>query len=231
MKIMNLSLSQVALIVPAIMAGTAISFLSCGDKTTDDYGVFDVYGRVVYRPPLFASSAEFYIYNNGQAVTGAFITVGENVVPLVDTSSGYYSLPLQIEMGDTLEYSVSSEFGSLYGNLIIPDTAQIIRPLESDTLLFGSDFSASWQRASGADGYYSYLENQAGFVAVVTETHFDTTAILPGDGFFESGFDRFWLETLNGYFVGRVAPDGRIFPCGVVGSAASFREVYIDFAR
>ncbi len=213
------------------MAGIAISLLSCGDKTTEDYGVFDVYGRVVYRPPLFASSAEFYIYNNGQAVTGAFITVGGNIVPLVDTSSGYYSLPLQIEMGDTLEYSVSSEFGSLYGNLIIPDTAQIIRPLESDTLLFGSDFSASWHRAVGADGYYSYLENQAGFVAAVTETYFDTTAILPGENFFGSGFDIFWLEALSGNIIRGITPDGRIFPRGVVGSAAGFREVYIDFVR
>lgn len=213
------------------MAGIAISLLSCGDKATDDYGVFDVYGRVVYRPALFASSAEFYIYNNGEAVTGAIITVEEDVIPLVDSASGYYSLPLEIEIGDTLEYSVSSEFGSLYGNLIIPDTAQIIQPLEGDTLLFGLDFPASWQRASEADGYYSYLENQAGFVAAVTEIYFDTTAILPGEYFFESGFDIFWLEALSGNIVRGVTPGGRILPRGVVSSAASFREVYIDFAR
>lgn len=228
---MDFSPRQVASISLLVIAGTVIGFLACGDKATEDYGVFDVYGRVVYRPPLFTSSAEFYIYSNGRAVTGAIIMIEDNSIPLIDTSSGYYSLPLQIEIGDTLEYSVSSEFGSLYGNLIIPDTAQIIRPLESDTLLFGSDFSASWQRASGADGYYSYLEYQGGVVAAVTETYFDTTAVLPGAGFLESGFDRFWLETLNGSVVRGVTPGGRIFPRGVVGSAAGYREVYIDFAR
>ncbi len=212
------------------MAGTAISLLSCVDETTGSFGVFDVYGRVVYRPPLLSSSAEFYIYNNGEAVTGAIITVAENVIPLVDSASGYYSLPLEIEIGDTLEYSISSQFGSLNDYLIIPDTALITRPLEGDTLLFGLDFSASWQRVSGADGYYSYLENQAGFVAAVAETYFDTTAILPGENFFESGFDIFWLEVLSGSVIREFTPDGRIFPRGVVGSAASFREVFIDFA-
>jgi hypothetical protein len=228
---MNFPRQQIALIALFAVAVTAFGFLACGDKATEDYGVFDVYGRVVYRPPLFMSSAEFYVYSNGQAVIDANIMIEDNIIPLIDTSSGYYTLPLEIEIGDTLEYSISSEFGSLYGNLIIPDTAQIIRPLEEDTLLFGADFSASWQRASGADGYYSYLEYQGGFVAAVTETYFDTTATLPGAGFLESGFDRFWLEALNGSVVRGVTPDGRIFPRGVVGCAAGYREVYIDLAR
>lgn len=228
---MNFPTSQVFLNALLIVALTAIGLLSCAEQATDDYGAFDVYGRVVYRPPLFLSSAEFYVYNNGEAVTAANITVEDYIIPLVDTASGYYSLPLEIEIGDTLEYWVSSEFGSIYGDLVIPDTAQIILPLEGDTLLFGADFSASWQRALGADGYYSYLENQAGFVAEVVETYFDTTAILPGEYFFESGFDIFWLEVLSGDFARGVMPDGRVSPRGVVGSSAGFREVYIDFAR
>ena len=227
---MDFSPTRVTSIALVVMAGTAISILSCADRATDGYDVFDVYGRVVYRPPLYTSSADFHIYSNGEAVTGAIITVEENVIPLVDSASGYYSLLLEIEIGDTLEYSVSSEFGSLYGSVIIPDTAQIIQPLEGDTLLFGLAFPASWQRVSEADGYYSYLENQAGFVAAVTEIYFDTTAILPGEYFFESGFDNFWLETLTGNIVKGFMPDGRILPRGVVGSAASYREVYIDFA-
>lgn len=227
---MNFSSTRVVLVAFLIMTATVTGIFSCGEQATDDYGGFDVYGRVVYRPPLFASSAEFYIYSNGEAVAGANITVEDDIIPQVDTASGYYSLLLEIGIGDTLEYSVSSEFGSLYGILVIPDTAQIIRPLESDTLLFGFDFSASWQRALGADGYYSYLENQAGFVAAVAETYFDTTAILPGEYFSESGFDIFWLEVLSGNFARGIMPDGRIFPRGVVGSAAGFREVYIDFA-
>jgi hypothetical protein len=212
------------------MAASTTGILSCGEEATRDYGSFDVYGRIVHRPPIFVSSAEFYIYSGGEAVADADITVDDDIIPLVDTASGYYRLPLEIEIGDTLQYSVSSVFGLLDGILVIPDTAQIIQPPEGDTLLFGSDFPASWQRIPEADGYYSYLENQAGLVAAVTESYFDTTAILPGEYFSESGFDRFWLEVLRGDFTGGVMPDGRIFPRGVVGSAASFRDVFVDFA-
>ncbi len=228
---MNFSPAQPVSIALVIIAGMAIGLLSCGEETTGAFGFFDVYGRVVYRPAFFGSMAEFYVYSNGVAVTDAIIIVDYITIPLVDTAAGYYGGFMEISIGDTVEYVVDSEFGFLDGIVIIPDTAAIINPSENDTLLFGSDFTAIWQRAVGADGYYTYLENQLGFVAAVTETYFDTTAFLSGSSFIESGFDIFWVEALNGPIIEAMRPDGMRVPYGVVGAAGNFREVYVKFAR
>lgn len=228
---MNFPHTKVVSIALVIIAGMAIGLLSCGEETTGAFGFFDVYGRVVYRPVFYGSIAEFYVYNNGAAVSDAVITVDGLFVPLVDSAEGYYGRLLDIAVGDTLEYSVDSEFGFSDGNIIIPDTVAIIRPAEDDTLLFGADFTATWRRAGGADGYYVYLENQLGFVAAVTETYFDTTVILSGGNFIESGIDIFWVEVLNGSIIEVTRPDGRRVPQGVVGAAGKFRNVYVDFGQ
>jgi hypothetical protein len=228
---MNYSPTLVSLFALLITAGLAVSLLSCGEETTEAFGFFDAYGRVVYRPAFFGSMAEFYVYSNGVAVTDAMIIVDYITIPLVDTAAGYYGGFMEISIGDTVEYSIDSEFGFLDGILVIPDTAVIINPSENDTLLFGSDITATWQRAVDADGYYTYLENQLGFVAAVTETYFDTTATLPGSSFIESGADIFWVEALNGPIVEALRPDGRRVPRGVVGAAGNFREVFVNFAR
>ncbi|MEE9554195.1 MAG: hypothetical protein V3W18_07850, partial [candidate division Zixibacteria bacterium] len=92
-----------------VLLAIACVALSCGDKATDNYGEFDIYGRVVYRPPFVGSMAEFYIYHDGEPATDALITVDSDTIPLVNSLLGHYSKLMMIEMGDTLDYSVDSQ--------------------------------------------------------------------------------------------------------------------------
>jgi hypothetical protein len=214
--------------VLTVLLATACVFLSCGDGIIDGFTPFDIYGRVVYRPPFFGSFAEFYVYHDGQPATDALITVESDTIPLVSERLGHYSKAMAFEMGDTLEYSVESAFGSSQGSLIIPDTTEIISPAQDDTLQFGTEFTSDWRPVISSDGYYVYLENQGGFVALVEESRFDTSAVIPGDEFIEGGADYLWVETLSGDVVKNITPDGRVMPLGVFGAAGNYREVYIS---
>ena len=112
----------------------------------ENRGVFDVFGRIVYRPALLESSADFYLFSEGNAITDALILVGNDTVPINDPSKGFYSLPLDIQIGDTVSYSLSSEEGEVDGFVVIPDTVQIIYPHDYDSLFFGEDFDVVWMQ-------------------------------------------------------------------------------------
>jgi len=202
--------------------------LSCGDKARDGFLPFEVYGRVVWRPPLFGSAAEFYIYHDGQPVTDAQITVGLDTIPLVNAASGYYSKALTIAIGDTLDYSVESPIWSSQGTVVIPDTTEILCPVQNDTLRSGIDFTARWRNVFMASGYFVFIDDQDGLSAEVMESRFDTSAVLPGIEIINGGNKYFWVEVLGGDVLRRTAPDGRILPSGVVGAAGNYREVYIS---
>jgi hypothetical protein len=214
--------------IPVIFAGLLFLSLSCGNSATEEQGQFDLYGRIVYRPLFYGSSAEFFVYSQGSPVTDALITVESDTVPLVNSDEGYYSAPLDVEVGDTLVYSVVSASGSSAGDVVIPDTTSIISPDEGDTLITGFDFSVVWRRATDADGYFVSLENQTGLVAEVVESYFDTTVTVSGENLFTTGTDNLWVETLKGSVSAGVTPFGRKLPWGVYGSAATVREVFVD---
>lgn len=205
--------------------------LTCKDNTVDGFLPFGVYGRLVYNVGLYAPTAEFYIYHGGDAVTDAIITVEADTIPLVNASRGYYSKEMAFATGDTLEYSVSSSFGTSAGSVVIPDTAEIVSPMAGDTLRFGFGFDVDWQRAPWADGYFVYLDNQEGLVAAVTETSFDTSATLSGADMINSGIDNIRVEVLRGQFYRGQTPDDRILPEGVVGAAGNYREIYISLSK
>ena len=205
--------------------------LSCGDKTKDGLLPFEVYGRVVWRPPFYGSDAEFYIYHDGQPATDALIIVRADTVPLVNSALGRYSKGMNIGIGDSLDYSIISQFGSSSGSLFIPDTVEIVSPMAYDTLHFGSDFTAIWHEILFADGYFVYLENQDGFAAAVSEARFDTSAILNGINIANGGIDYLWVETLSGYVIRGITPDGRTLPKGVFGTAGNYREIYVSLSR
>jgi hypothetical protein len=214
--------------VIAILAASFLLSISCGDKATEEQGEFDLYGRIVYRSLLFGSSAEFFVYSQGLPVTDALITVESDTVPLVNGDEGYYYAPLDIFIGDTLSYSVVSASGSSAGDVVIPDTTSIVSPDEGDTLITGFDFSVVWRRTTGADGYFISLENQAGLVAEVVESYFDSSVVVTGENLFITGVDNLWVEVLSGNVSSGVTPFGRRLPWGVFGSAGSIREVFVD---
>lgn len=210
---------------------TACVIFACGDNSTDQYGAFDIYGRIVNRPPEIGSSAEFYLYHDGEPAGDAIILVRNDTIPLAVASQGYYSKQMTIDLGDTLAYSVDSQWGTSSGTVIIPDTAEIIRPLQLDTLLYGSDFTARWREVFTGDGYFAYLQNQSGLVAAVGETRIDTSTTFRGYDIVYGGSDNFWVEVLSGLVVRGVTPDGRTMPKGIFGAAANYREVYISLSR
>jgi hypothetical protein len=201
----------------------------------DTAGAFDVYGRIIYRP--FASTlptAEFHLFHEGKGITDAIITLQysgsptRDTIPLMDSTGGVYSSGFPARIDDTLSYSIKSQYGTQDGIVIIPDSVLIIRPLEFDTLTTGGEFPTIWHRGSSqVDGYFVYLEGQGGFVAAVTISQFDTTNNFSGENVVEIGSDRFWVEAMRGPFSPGVMPNGRIMPKGVVGSAGTFRDVYV----
>jgi hypothetical protein len=137
---------------------------------------------------------------------------------------------INISIGDTVAYSVQSQYGTISGAVFIPDTVSIIYPWANDTLYYGVNFTATWHRNDLADGYFAYLENQDGLVADINELAYDTSSQFSGDYLLNLGGDRFWLETLSGVYDNEIAPNGMNLPLGVVGAAGNFREVYISFA-
>ena len=205
-------------------------FISCGDKSTSPTnGAFDIFGRIVWRPPLIGlTRAEFYIFGNGQPITDAVISVKGNHVPHDTVDISHYSLDLAARIGDTLAYSITSASGTAQGTVIIPDTVNIIRPRQLDTLYTGIPFTAFWHRGVVIEGYYAHLTGQNGLVGQVTVSQIDTTVQFPGENIFNFGADTFWVETLNGLFDQAIAPNGRELPKGVVGAAGNYHLVYVN---
>ncbi len=201
--------------------------LSCGDKVTDDNGGVEIFGRVVYWAPFDSSSAEIFIYNNGDPVNDAIVIIDTDTIPVENSDIGYYFLPLNVNIGDTVNYNLEVDNNLFNGFVILPDTASILHPEDFDSILFNSEYTAEWMRTSMADGYFVFLEEQDGLVAAVAETHFDTSAVLPGGNYLFLGLDRLWVESLNGDFEMGITPRDRVMPKGIVASSANFRDVHI----
>lgn len=214
-----------------VLLATACVVISCGDDIVNGFTPFDIYGRVVYRPPFIGSFAEFYIYHDGEPATDALITVASDSIPLVNSSLGHYSKIMTVEIGDTLEYSIDSQFGSSSGTLVIPDTTGIILPAQYDTLRFGEITTVVWREELSADGYFVYLDDQDGFVAALTDIRVDTSAVLPGTEIVSGGNKNIWVEVLRGDVIRTTTPAGRTLPLGVFASAGNYREVYISLSR
>jgi hypothetical protein len=213
-----------------IAFGCLILSISCSDKSTNGQGPFDIFGRMIFRPFLAGPpTAEFHLYHNGSPITDAIITVRGDTIPLMDASHGFYSRNMSFRIGDTLSYVVTSEFGSAHGNVIIPDTASIIRPVALDTLHTGANFGASWHQLYTVDGYFVHLQNQNGLIGRVLENRNDTIASFSGDSLVNFGTDSIWVETLKGPFFDEAAPGGFHLPKGIVGAAGTFREVFVSF--
>ncbi len=204
---------------------------SCGNDATTGPGLFDVYGRIAFRPfETGQSLAEFYIFHNGEVVTDAIITVRSDTIPQIQGQAGHYFRSMNFRIGDTLSYSISSQFGVENGSVTIPDTIEIIRPLASEVIFSGVNYSALWHKVDFVDGYYAYFQHQNGYAAEVRELQIDTTAQFLGSNIINIGVDTFWVETLRGSFFAEVAPNGIIMPRGIVGAAGSFRNVDISIA-
>jgi len=205
----------------------ALLTLKCGDKATNSQGGFAIYGRISWRPPLSGLPlAEFYIFNDKSAVTGAVITVNADTIPAAPSENGIYRKSLNIGIGDSAYYSINSVYGSAEGVVVIPDTVSIIRPARSDTLDIGSTYTALWHSNRLYDGYYAYLEGQRIDISGVYELPQDTTLELPGSNLIDIGVDTFWVETLRGIFTPEYAPNGLLLPRGVVGAAGNYCEIY-----
>ena len=222
---------KMRLLILIITFGLSIFAVSCNDKSSNPQGAFDVYGRIIYRPVLAQPQSEaiFYLYHNGQGIRHALITVRSDTIPVVDSIGGYYQRALEDSIGDTLSYKITSDFGSEEGQVIIPDTVTIIR-LDT-TIYIGRDFFVAWRQGIRIDGYFAYLEDQNGLVAVVKESPLDTSTNMPGTNIVQIGADKFWLETLSGAFSTAATPGGKIMPKGIVGAAANYREVYVTSQR
>jgi hypothetical protein len=207
---------------------TLLLLASCGGEESTAPGLFDVYGRMVNRPLLAGLSfAEFYIFHNGDPVTDAMIIVRGDTVPMLSLEGGHYYHEMDFHVGDTLNYSINSEFGSDAGSVVIPDSVGIINPEPSEMILAGVDYSAIWHRGDFIDGYFAYFKNQRGYAARVEEIAIDTTTLFRGQNIVNLGVDTFWVETLKGSFFAETAPNGLILPRGVVGAAGNFRNVVI----
>jgi hypothetical protein len=213
----------------ASLAFISLLFLaSCSDKSTNQPGLFDVYGRMVNRPLVAGFSfAEFYIFHNGDPVTDALIMVRGDTVPMSSLEGGHYYREMDFRIGDTLDYSIDSQFGTDQGSVVIPDSVGIIRPEPSEAIFAGADYSAAWHHGDFISGYYAYFNNQNGYAARVEEIAIDTTALFRGQNIVNLGVDTFWVETLRGSFFAETAPNGLILPRGVVGAAGNFRNVDI----
>ena len=218
------------LIVLILVAAIIVIMASCAGNSVDYENTFEVYGRVVYCPPIFLlmdSRAEFYLFTRGQPIRDAIITIEADTIALTDSAAGFYSKPLQIAIGDTLQYSINSSYGSAEGGIIIPDTITMLYPEENAMLVFGENIQALWRSSYTADGYFIYLENQNGLVNEVTELQSDTSATISGENMSRLGQDRIWVETVKGDFFRLQAPNNRVLPRGVVGTAANVHNVNI----
>ena len=213
------------------LALLGVLFVSCGNDSSTGPGLFDVYGRIAYRPfETGLSLAEFYVFHSGEAVTDAVIIVRGDTVPQIQGQAGHYFRSLNFRIGDTLTYSINSQFGVENGTVTIPDTAGIIVPQRSEVIPSGSNYSAAWHKVDFVEGYYAFFQHQNGYAAQVRELQIDTTAQFQGQNIFNIGIDTFWVETLRGSFYAEVAPNGIILPRGIVGAAGNFRNVDISIA-
>ena len=210
-----------------LLIGFLILTISCDDGIMDSGDEFQLYGRIVYRPDPGQSAAEFYIFNFNNAVNDAEILVKMDTLFLSDSIPGFYYSEISLEIGDTIDYSINSDFGARNGIVIIPDTVSILNPLENAMINFGEDFDADWNRGANADGYFVYLEYQDGLVADIVESFFDTTITISGERMQNPGYDRIWIESINGEYEVRETPFHTILPRGVVGAAGNFRNVEI----
>ena len=211
------------------LVSMALIFFACATDSSTTHGEFDIYGRIVWRPPLTGRSlAEFYLFHNEDGIADASILVDGDTIPSA-SGEGRYFAPLVFSLGDTLEYSIVSNYGSASGTVIIPDTVQINRPADNDTLYSGVNFFAAWNRGFQFDGYFAHLTNQDGFVSSVRESIIDTTVEIGGQYILNLGPDTFWVESLKGYFYDAYAPNGMNLPKGIVGASANYRRVYIQF--
>jgi len=210
-----------------LLTGFLILTLSCDDSIMDNSNEFELYGRVVYKTPQAESCAEFFIFNFDDTITDAIIVVGSDTVPLVDSSMGRYYLQMPMEIGDTINYSVLSDFGAKSGQVIIPDTVSIINPQNLETIDFGEDFDVNWIRGINADGYFVYLENQGGYVAEIAESYFDTSLTVSGLEMQIPGADYLWIEAITGEYEVMKTPFNALMPKGVVGAAGNYRDVEI----
>lgn len=219
---------QVGLTILLILV---LLFMACSGDTSTGPGVFDVYGRMTYRP--FAAGlpfAEFYLFHNGEPISGATITINSIDIPAILSESGHYYKEWNFRINDTLTYSINSEFGTEQGTVIIPDTVEILNPAAGETIYTGASFFANWHKGQYADGYFAYLKRQTNQVADVRESQIDTTANFSGQYIVDLGIDTLWVETLRGSFYAENAPNGKVLPKGVVGAAGNYRSVYIVFA-
>jgi hypothetical protein len=216
-------------VLALLLAGVFV--FACASDSTNTHGDFDIYGRIIWRAPLTGRSlAEFYLFHKEDGITDALILVDGDTIPEVSVE-GRYAAPLIFNIGDTLEYSIVSTYGSATGSVIIPDTVQINRPTENDTLYTGINIFAAWNRGFQFDGYFAHLTNQDGFVASVRESVIDTTVEIGGQYVLNLGPDTFWVESLKGSFYDAYAPNGMNLPKGIVGASANFRRVNIEYAR
>ena len=206
-------------------------FIDCGKDSSTGPGIFDVYGRMVNRPFVAGLSfADFYIFHNGEPVIDALIIVKGDTVPHLTTEAGRYYREMNFRIGDTLAYSINSQFGTEQGLVIIPDSTEIISPTAGTTLYTGTGFSALWHRGPYVDGYYAHLAHQSGYVGQVRETRIDTTSDFLGGNLLDIGVDTFWVETLKGAFNAETAPNGKTLPRGILGAAGTFRDVFVTYA-
>jgi hypothetical protein len=210
-----------------VLLGFLILTLSCDEGIMDSNNEFRMFGRVVCKPIPAESCAEFFLFNFDNAITDAIVVIGLDTVALVDSSSGYYYSQMLMEIGDTISYSISSDFGAQNGQVIIPDTVSIIHPQIFDTINFGEDFDVSWIRGINADGYFIYLENQERFVAEIAESYFDTSITVSGMEMQNPGVDRLWVEAISGNYEVARTPFNALMPKGVVGAAGNYRDVEI----
>jgi hypothetical protein len=190
---------------------------------------FEVFGRVIYKPALTGSSADIYLYYDGEPDLSGVIQVDTVSIPLVDSARGFYRSDLVIEIGDTLDYSISSLNGEMTGQVIIPDTVNILSPQNFDTFQIPCEIDMIWLRELTADGYFVYIEDQSRLFADIGRTHFDTVSIFVADDLIVPGEARVWVESLRGEFIDATTPSGYIIPKGMVGAAGAFRIVYITF--
>ncbi|OGC95147.1 MAG: hypothetical protein A2W25_08190 [candidate division Zixibacteria bacterium RBG_16_53_22] len=217
---------RVGTLIIAISLVAPLTF-SCGDKANETPTGFAVYGRISWRPPLSGLPlAEFYVFNDRNAVTGAIITVNGDTIPAAPSENGIYRKGLNISVGDSAYYSIYSAYGSADGTVVIPDTVSIIRPARVDTIGIGSSYIATWHSNWQYDGYYSYLDGQRINVSGVYEIPQDTTLEFPGSNLIDIGVDTFWVETLRGVFTGEYSPNGLLLSRGVVGAAGNYCEIY-----
>jgi hypothetical protein len=78
-------------------------FASCGGDNSTGPGVFDVYGRLTWRPfEVGLPFGEFFLFHNGEPISGATIAVDSVNIPAILSESGHYYKEMNFHIGDTL---------------------------------------------------------------------------------------------------------------------------------